>query len=267
MPRPQNARPPESTSRVATCLPSCASVRWVTPLTSAPSRTRSVAAARNARALVLSGMSSHSGPTVGICTTWSITEMASNPAASAAAATRRRLAASCGPPPGQANLPRWRAKRSGTGASCWRVAEVGAVRKRAGTRAMASASLTWWTPSKPSVGSAPTVVASACSCDVTIADGTERVRCRLRARVVRSSAARTTACTGTSRSWAMAIHLARCFASSPVVSRTVVKRRRSRAAAMRSRMSNASFAARWSCSSVPTTARRASEDTTALGSK
>ena len=31
-------------------------------------------------------MSSHSGPTVGICTTWSITEMASKPASSAALA-------------------------------------------------------------------------------------------------------------------------------------------------------------------------------------
>ena len=65
-------------------------------------------------------MSSHSGPTPGICTTWSITEMAVR---SRPPRRRGRRGAGCrraaGASPGNSKRPRWRVKRRGTGASRW----------------------------------------------------------------------------------------------------------------------------------------------------
>ena len=100
-------------------------LRYVMPCTSAPRRTVVVDAARNPSVVVLSGMSSHSRPTVGICTTWSITEIEEKPASSAARAIAPRRDASSAAPPGQSKRPICRPKRSGTGSSSWRLAAAG----------------------------------------------------------------------------------------------------------------------------------------------
>ena len=86
-----------------------------------------MAAARNPSVAVLSGMSSHSRPTVGIWTTWSITEIDEKPTSSAvrAMAPRRaaRLGGAAGPRP---SAPICRPKRIVMGSSCWRRAAAGA---------------------------------------------------------------------------------------------------------------------------------------------
>ena len=71
------------------------------PVTSVPRRIVLVDAARKPSVAVLSSMSSHSRPTLGICTTWSITESDENPASSArpgdGAEAGRRLRRGAGP--------------------------------------------------------------------------------------------------------------------------------------------------------------------------
>ena len=85
-----------------------------------------MAAARNPSVAVLSGMSSHSRPTVGIWMKWSITEIDENPTSSAVRAMAPRRGASSAAPPGQDQPPSWRPKRIVMGSSCWRRAAAGA---------------------------------------------------------------------------------------------------------------------------------------------
>ena len=100
-------------------------LRYVTPVTSVPRRAVDVEAARNPSVAVLSSMSSHSRPTDGICTKWSITEIDENPTSSAARAIAPSRAAVSAGPPGQVNRPICRPKRSVMGSSSWRRAAAG----------------------------------------------------------------------------------------------------------------------------------------------
>ena len=85
-----------------------------------------VDAARKPSVAVLSGMSSHSRPTVGICTTWSITEIDEKPASSAARAIVAEPRPPSRPaPPGHVKRPICRPKRSVIGSSSWRRAAAG----------------------------------------------------------------------------------------------------------------------------------------------
>ena len=87
------------------------------PVTSGPRRIVVVDAARKPSVAVLSSMSSHSRPTLGICTKWSITESDENPASSAARAiVARRVAVSPGAP-GHVKRPICSPKRIGMGSS------------------------------------------------------------------------------------------------------------------------------------------------------
>ena len=104
--------------------------------------------------------------------------------------------------------------------------------------------------------------AASRSCAATTLAGTGVERARLRRRTSAAGASKTTAWAGTPWRSASARHAARRFGSSPVESTTVVRRRRRRFSTIRSSSSNASRLARRSCSPVPTTARRASDETT-----
>ena len=98
-------------------------------------------------------MSSHSGPTLGICTTWSITEMAVEARLLGGRAEAPQVVGELrAPRRANSKRPRWSVKRRGTGSSRWARALAGAVRKRGGTSATGSSPVRWWTASKPSVG-------------------------------------------------------------------------------------------------------------------
>ena len=214
---------------------------------------------------VLSSMSSHSLPTLGICTTWSITDSDENPASSAARAmVPRRVAVSAGAP-GHVNRPTCNPKRNGMGSSSWRRAAAGVSWSGRGTISTGP-SETRWTASNSSPRSS-TVAASARSWLVTTADGTASGRDRLRARVSRSGVSTTTAWHGTPAALASARYLARTLASRAVESMTVSSPLARRLATIRSRTSRASDVARRSWRWRPTVPRRSSDDTTAAGSK
>ena len=174
-----------------------AMLRYVMPLTSAPSRTVVVAAARNPSVVVLSGMSSHSRPTDGICTTWSITEIDEKPTSSAARAMAPRRGASSARAAGpveaadlQAEAQRHRDPPPGAG-------RRPARRRASGARPRRRRRTTRWTPSKPSSSRASTAAANERSWLVTTLDGTASGRPRLRARASRSGVSTTTTWHGT----------------------------------------------------------------------
>ena len=66
---------------------------------------------------MLSSMSSHSRPTLGICTKWSITEIELKPTSSARAAMARKRLAVSADPPGHVKRPICNPKRNGMGSS------------------------------------------------------------------------------------------------------------------------------------------------------
>ena len=145
---------------------------------------------------MLSSMSSHSRPTPGICTKWSITEIDENPASSAARAmTPSRWAVSAGAP-GHVNLPICSPKRMDIGSSCCRAAAIGASNRRCGTTTTGSSDA-WWTAAKPSSSMTLSAAARARSWLVTTEDGTASGLSRLRVRVSRSGVSMITAWHGT----------------------------------------------------------------------
>ena len=259
---PHIARPPDSTSRVATVLARWAMLRYVTPVTRVPSRAVSVRPARKARVVQLSSMSSQCGPTGGICRKWSITQMLVKPASSAVTASsdsRSRVSAG---PPGNMKRGICRPNSRGMGASCWRAAAAGAA-TRSGATTMTSPG--GWTAANPSSARASRTSGHRASIEAITLAGIDRGRARLRARHVAASVSKTTATHGAPASAAARNQRRRRLSSVPRESTTVVSRRRRRRSITRSSTSKASFDARWSCSPVPTTARRRSDDTTWCG--
>ena len=77
----------EITSSVVTILASNAGFRYVTPVTSVPSCTRSVRAASAPSSVYASRIGSSGPPSAGSCQKWSITHTDSNPPCSAASAS------------------------------------------------------------------------------------------------------------------------------------------------------------------------------------
>ena len=208
-------------------------------------------------------MSSHSRPICGICRKWSITHRLVKPASSAARATSASVAAVVAGWPGQSKRETCSPNSSVIGSSCWRAAASGAVRNVRGTSASGPAA---WTPANPSDASRSPAAAASRSCAPTTLGGTGDPRARLRLRTSAAGVSNSTAWAGTSWASASSRQAARRPASSPVESMTVVSRRRSRLATIRSSTSNASRLARWSRSPRPTTARSRSDDTTWSGS-
>ena len=208
-------------------------------------------------------MSSQWRPTGGICRKWSITHRLANPASSAAtaisASRSRGLGRAAGPAePGdlQAELQRHRALLL-AGGGRGRGHEVGGhdrdrVGRVDGGEALAAQGVAVRRASRPASttarGRGPAAPGTGCGTGHTAA-----------------STSNTTATHGTPASAAASRHRRRRLASVPRVSTTVVSRRRSRRSTTRSSTSNASLEARWSCSPAPTTARRASDDTTWSG--
>ncbi len=85
-PTPQNARPPLSASSVAAALAVMPGARYVTGVTSVPSRKSVVSPASMPSVTHGSGIGSHARPTCGIWIRWSMRASPSNPASEAAAA-------------------------------------------------------------------------------------------------------------------------------------------------------------------------------------
>ncbi len=81
---------------VATVLARSPGARKVTGVTSVPNPMPVVIPARKPSVVVLSGRSSHTLPTWGICRRWSMTHRPSNPACSAVTAAAARWSASRG---------------------------------------------------------------------------------------------------------------------------------------------------------------------------
>ena len=144
---------------------------------------------------VLSSMSSHSRPTDGIWTKWSITEIEENPTSSAARAiTPSRAAVSSGAP-GQVNRPICNPKRRAIGSSSWRRANVGDSKSCRGTVTTGSSEARWTSskPSWPSSSRTTVVAANERSWPDSTAEGTASGRPRFRARHSRSGVSTATA--------------------------------------------------------------------------
>src|SRR5215207_8750466 len=204
-------------------------------------------------------MSSHSRPIWGICTKWSITHRLVKPASSAARAMSPRVAAVVAGWPGKSNRETCRPNSSTRGSSRCRRALSRAPRSPGATSSTGPGACT---PAKPSSASRSATPAASRSWALTTLPGTAARRARLRSRTTAAGVSKTTACTRMAWRAAMASQAARRPASRPVESITVVSRRRSRLATIRSSTSKASRLARWSRSPRPTAARRRSEETT-----
>src|SRR5919199_1398163 len=98
---PSMARPPESTSRVVTVLANRPACRYEAAVASASRRTRRVWAAMKPRVVYASTWLASTPPVYWDPHTWSVTEIASNPAASAAATISPRVPANRSAPPSQ----------------------------------------------------------------------------------------------------------------------------------------------------------------------
>ena len=209
-------------------------------------------------------MSCHSRPTCGICRKWSITHRLVKPASSAAAAIAASVSAVAGRVAGEVEARDLQAEveRHGilllAGGGRGGGEEGGRDerdRARRGGRRRTPRPRAPRRPPRPAASWAATTFAGhgRAARPVALAHHGGR-RCRTGPRGRARRCARPSA-----------RQAARRLASSPVESTTVVSRRPSRLATIRSSTSKASRLARWSRSPLPTTARRRSEETTWSG--
>ncbi len=117
------------------------------------------------------------------------------------------------------------------------------------------------TTSQPSASSEAATSRLVRSCTVSTAAGTGRSRAALRARHTAGGVVKSTATPGSPADRASARYACRRSASRPRVSTTVGRRRRTRAATIRSSRPNASAEASRSAGPLPTRARSSSEET------
>ena len=257
-PTPTNALPPVSAERVAAALAVTPGARNVTGVTRVPSCSRVVEAASAPSVTHGSGIGSHARPTCGIWTRWSIRAMPASPACSAAA-TMSRSHVSRSPSAGKceswSTTPRRPVRPAGDV-----VARATASPAAAGASSGASSGATR-TTCHPSPSSRSTVDTTAASWLVRTRAGTGRSRAELRERHTPAGVSRTTATAGRPAARAAASQPRRRDTSVPSVSTTVVRPRPRRAATTCSSSAKASVEASRSCSPLPTTSRRASDET------
>ena len=258
-PIPQNARPPVSTSSVATALARIPGARKVTGVTRVPSRIPGASPASRPSVTHGSGIGSQARSTCGIWIRWSISAMPSRPASAAAPAT---AASHPGGSSCQGNREICRTKPSRAGRRSCSAAARREPGECAGSIAAASGRVT---RSQPSAPSSAATAGTRRSCPSRTAAGTLRSRCALRRRQSAGSVSNSTATAGSPACLAPSSWARRRAGSSPRVSTTVFRPRFSRAATIWSSRAKASAEASRSCSPLPTTPRNWSEDTTSCG--